>query len=353
MGVSKASGLAQVAAELGVDAADVLAIGDGRNDIEMLRWAGRGVAMGQAIEVVREAADAVTGTVYDEGAATELDRWFGPAPSSMSLPRLVATDLDGTLLRSDGSVSPHTAAVLRGVLDRGVEVAFVTARPWRWMTDLWAYVGSRGLAVVSNGALLLDVATGEPLEVHGIDAGGRTAPGRRDPGARAGVRSSRSRCWPASSWTPTTASPATRRPAARAATWPSVWTEPGAQAPGPPPDPGSRSSSATGVLDAVGDRATATWTDGRADGDQRGRGDQGRGAGPAVRAAGGRRRATWWRSGTCPTTCRCWPGPARRTPSRTRTPRCSRRPTTSPRRTTTTGWPRCSPRFSGCDVMCR
>jgi HAD superfamily hydrolase (TIGR01484 family) len=76
VGVNKASGLAHVAHELGVDAADVLAIGDGRNDIEMLRWAGRGVAMGQSIEVVQEAADAVTATVYDEGAAVELDRWF-------------------------------------------------------------------------------------------------------------------------------------------------------------------------------------------------------------------------------------------------------------------------------------
>jgi hydroxymethylpyrimidine pyrophosphatase-like HAD family hydrolase len=87
----------------------------------------------------------------------------------VSLPRLVATDLDGTLLRRDGTVSDHTASVLRDVLDRGVEVVFVTARPLRWMSLLWPYVGSRGLAVVSNGALLLDVATGEPLEVHGID----------------------------------------------------------------------------------------------------------------------------------------------------------------------------------------
>ena len=76
VGVSKASGLAHAAAELGVEAADVLAIGDGRNDIEMLQWAGRGVAMGQAVEEVRAAADAVTGTVYDDGAATELARWF-------------------------------------------------------------------------------------------------------------------------------------------------------------------------------------------------------------------------------------------------------------------------------------
>lgn len=75
-GVSKASGLAQVAERLGVDRADVLAIGDGRNDLEMLRWAGRGVAMGQAIEEVKAAADDVTGTVYDDGVVTELERWF-------------------------------------------------------------------------------------------------------------------------------------------------------------------------------------------------------------------------------------------------------------------------------------
>lgn len=75
-GVSKASGLEWVCRDLGVDAADVLAIGDGRNDIEMLTWAGRGVAMGQGPEVVRLAADHVTGTVQDDGAATELRRWF-------------------------------------------------------------------------------------------------------------------------------------------------------------------------------------------------------------------------------------------------------------------------------------
>lgn len=75
-GVSKASGLEYVVAELGVSADDVLAIGDGRNDVEMLGWAGRGVAMGQAIELVREAADAVTGTVYEDGAAVEIGRYF-------------------------------------------------------------------------------------------------------------------------------------------------------------------------------------------------------------------------------------------------------------------------------------
>ena len=76
VGVSKASGLEHVCRRLGLTAADVLAVGDGRNDVEMLQWAGRGVAMGQAIEEVRAAADDVTAEVYDDGVALELERYW-------------------------------------------------------------------------------------------------------------------------------------------------------------------------------------------------------------------------------------------------------------------------------------
>ena len=81
VGVHKASGLEEVARQLGVDRADVLAMGDGRNDLEMLRWAGRGVAMGQAVETVRQAADDVTASVQEDGVAVELARWFREGPS--------------------------------------------------------------------------------------------------------------------------------------------------------------------------------------------------------------------------------------------------------------------------------
>lgn len=78
-GVSKASGLARVAARRGIPAADVLAVGDGDNDRAMLRWAGHGVAMGQAPRAVRDDADEVTGPVAGDGLAAALRRWFDAA----------------------------------------------------------------------------------------------------------------------------------------------------------------------------------------------------------------------------------------------------------------------------------
>jgi soluble P-type ATPase len=72
-GLSKATALEKVRANLGVDPARTVAIGDGENDLEMLRWAARGVAMGHASEVVRRAADEVTGSLDQHGAAAALD----------------------------------------------------------------------------------------------------------------------------------------------------------------------------------------------------------------------------------------------------------------------------------------
>lgn len=71
-GVTKASGLEALRARLGVSLDDTVAIGDGYNDVEMLAWAGRGVAMGQAPDDVKRIADEVTEDVYDDGAALVL-----------------------------------------------------------------------------------------------------------------------------------------------------------------------------------------------------------------------------------------------------------------------------------------
>ena len=86
----------------------------------------------------------------------------------MSTPQLVATDLDGTLLHSDGTVTDRTRAVLEELDARGVPVVFTTGRPIRWMEELWADVGGHGLAICSNGALVYDVARREVRDFRAV-----------------------------------------------------------------------------------------------------------------------------------------------------------------------------------------
>ena len=72
-GVTKASGIARLAAVLGFESHEVLGIGDELNDIEMIRWAGYGVAMGNALPEVRRAAHAVTAHHEHDGLALVLE----------------------------------------------------------------------------------------------------------------------------------------------------------------------------------------------------------------------------------------------------------------------------------------
>lgn len=79
-GVSKASALEHVRTELGVPADATLAVGDGRNDLEMLEWAAWSFAMGHAPPEVQDAADEVTWSVDEDGVVGALARFFPPAP---------------------------------------------------------------------------------------------------------------------------------------------------------------------------------------------------------------------------------------------------------------------------------
>jgi Cof subfamily protein (haloacid dehalogenase superfamily) len=75
-GVDKSTGLKVALAQYGLEAADLLAMGDGRNDIEMLSYAGLGIAMGAAPDEVKVKADEVTKSVTDDGVAAVLNRYF-------------------------------------------------------------------------------------------------------------------------------------------------------------------------------------------------------------------------------------------------------------------------------------
>lgn len=76
-GIDKSRALAGALPKLGIDASEVVAFGDGQNDAGMIRWAGCGVAMGNAIAETKEAADMVTASNNEDGIALALEKLLG------------------------------------------------------------------------------------------------------------------------------------------------------------------------------------------------------------------------------------------------------------------------------------
>ena len=75
-GCCKSDGIKRVLEAAGMDRADSIAFGDSNNDIDMLRYAGIGVAMGGSPETVIEAADRITGPLSESGVAQEIKRYL-------------------------------------------------------------------------------------------------------------------------------------------------------------------------------------------------------------------------------------------------------------------------------------
>lgn len=79
-------------------------------------------------------------------------------------PRLIATDLDGTLLRDDKTVSRRTTEALAAAESAGIEVFFVTGRPSRWMGVVTGHLAGHGIAILANGAAVYDLRADELIE---------------------------------------------------------------------------------------------------------------------------------------------------------------------------------------------
>ena len=75
-GVTKAFALERLAKQLDVNPQEIMAIGDANNDIEMLEYAGLGVAMGNASDYVKGLADAITDSCEENGVATAIEKFI-------------------------------------------------------------------------------------------------------------------------------------------------------------------------------------------------------------------------------------------------------------------------------------
>ena len=83
-------------------------------------------------------------------------------------PKVVATDLDGTLLDSDGEVSPRTRAALEACWDAGIPVVGVTGRGPRLLVSVRAALAGRGIAVLAQGGYVVDLERNEVLRTVGL-----------------------------------------------------------------------------------------------------------------------------------------------------------------------------------------
>jgi Cof subfamily protein (haloacid dehalogenase superfamily) len=83
--------------------------------------------------------------------------------------KLLATDLDGTLLRSDNTVSDATREALVEAERVGFQVVFVTGRPTRWLWEVADASGYTGVVVAANGAVTFDLATQAVLHSDELD----------------------------------------------------------------------------------------------------------------------------------------------------------------------------------------
>jgi Cof subfamily protein (haloacid dehalogenase superfamily) len=83
-------------------------------------------------------------------------------------PKLVATDLDGTLLNGAGEVSPRTRAALEACWDAGIPVVGVTGRGPRLLDSVRAALDDRGIAVLAQGGFVVDLERDEVLRTVGL-----------------------------------------------------------------------------------------------------------------------------------------------------------------------------------------
>ncbi len=85
--------------------------------------------------------------------------------------RLVASDMDGTIVGRDGRMSTRTVQAFRDCAAAGVEVVFVTGRPPRWLDPLRDQLQHRGTVICSNGAVTYDLGAERVLDAHLLDHG--------------------------------------------------------------------------------------------------------------------------------------------------------------------------------------
>ena len=83
--------------------------------------------------------------------------------------RIIASDIDGTILGHDGKISTRTVEAFAAAAEAGIDIVFVTGRPPRWLDPIREQIGHTGTVICSNGAVTYDLGTEKVLDSHELD----------------------------------------------------------------------------------------------------------------------------------------------------------------------------------------
>lgn len=158
--VDKGVAIVELAKKLGITMDQVMAFGDNLNDLHMMQVVGHPVAPENARPEILELAETVIGHHTPVGY-----RLYGGL--IMADIKLIALDLDGTLLTTDKRLTDRTKATLKAARDRGIKVVLTTGRPLKAMDFFLHELGTDGqedeYTITFNGGLV-QKNTGEILD---------------------------------------------------------------------------------------------------------------------------------------------------------------------------------------------
>src|ERR1700730_7653594 len=88
----------------------------------------------------------------------------------MTLPALIASDVDGTLLDDDEKITARTRAAVHATVDSGAQFVLATGRPPRWVQPVVDALGFAPMAVCANGAVIYDPSTDRIVAARTLSA---------------------------------------------------------------------------------------------------------------------------------------------------------------------------------------
>ncbi|CTL29411.1 haloacid dehalogenase-like hydrolase [Streptococcus pneumoniae] len=163
--VDKGVAIVELAKKLGITMDQVMAFGDNLNDLHMMQVVGHPVAPENARSEILELAETVIGHHKDQSVIAYMEGLYGGL--IMADIKLIALDLDGTLLTTDKRLTDRTKATLKAARDRGIKVVLTTGRPLKAMDFFLHELGTDGhedeYTITFNGGLV-QKNTGEILD---------------------------------------------------------------------------------------------------------------------------------------------------------------------------------------------